>query len=108
MKLKRVNKVSRMNKEEIIRKILDPKISERKLIAIEQILKDGDMDVASSSGFLSVKDACKYLGSTSRTTLWHMRNKGLPFFKIGNRVMFSPEDLRSFMTMYRCSEKNNK
>ncbi len=39
------------------------------------------------------REARRLLGGLCAKTLWNLRQKGLPFVKIGTRTMYSPADL---------------
>ena len=70
------------------------------LVAIRRALNnkpDIDLD---QGGYLSEKDACKFLGGISRSTLYSYRKRGLESLKLGEgkgaRRIYSREALKAF------------
>lgn len=41
---------------------------------------------------MTIDEICEYL-RISRSTLWRLRKRGLPCFKLGTRVLFNKEDV---------------
>jgi hypothetical protein len=50
---------------------------------------------------VSEKEAARLLGGLSSRTVFSLRKRGLPFVKIGARVMFSPTDLAVWIERQR-------
>ena len=46
---------------------------------------------------LSEREAARVLGNLCQKTLFNLRQRGLPYIKVGTRVMYRPRDLERWI-----------
>ena len=57
---------------------------------------------------VSEREAARLLGGLCLKTLFNLRRQGLPFVRVGARVMYSPDDLRRWIDTQRTIEAKPK
>ncbi|MGA2378433.1 MAG: helix-turn-helix domain-containing protein [Spirochaetia bacterium] len=57
---------------------------------------------------LSIQQAAAFLGISTSEIYKQTSAKTIPFFKVGKRVLFSEEDLKSWLEAHRVSGEKQK
>jgi hypothetical protein len=87
------------NREMLLKTALEPNVPEEKLELALRILQGRDIRKQEVSGYLSVRDLSKYLGGVSRISLWELRKRGFPYYRLGGRILFKPAEIESWMAV---------
>ena len=86
-------------KDRLMRKLVTEDITDEKLEAAYMVLQGRDAKLTEEAprGFLSVKDAQKYAGGISRSTLWNWVRQGLKTHHVGGRCLFLSKEIDEFI-----------
>ena len=63
--------------------------------------------MSSDVKFLTIEDVADMLQVT-RTTVYNLKKKGLPFIKIGKNIRFNQEDVINWVMNNSCGPKEEK
>ncbi len=83
--------------EDLVKSAFDPAIPIAKKEAGLKAMR-GHESKEALEGFISVKDTMVFLGGISRVHLYQCRKKGLPSHNVGGRIVFSPQELRQWVS----------
>jgi len=100
------------HRTDLARAALDPSISEVRIAAAINALSGNDKGNVRES-YISEKDARKYLGNITRTSIYRFRKKGLRSYSTGGRVLYKKSDLDEFVNdrtnlLNRVNQEANK
>jgi hypothetical protein len=97
-------------KEDLIKAVLGPGLSEERLLAALKVLQDGSgTEAEGNARFLSDKEAREYCGHIARSTLRRWRSQGLRSHRVGGRRLYRTTDLNEFVVgQNRSTHKSRK
>ncbi len=87
-------------KDKLITMALTPNMTEERLMRALQVLEGdeaGKDEQCRTEDFIPEKDAQVFMGKISRTKMWLMRKEGLPYFRIGRRIVYRRENLKNWL-----------
>lgn len=99
------------DRELLIKAALDAMSATRIAAAIDALSGNDKGDVRES--YISEKEARKYIGGITRTSIYRFRKKGLRWYSTGGRVLYKKSDLDEFVNdrtnlMDRVNQEKNK
>lgn len=100
------------HRTDLARAALDPSISEVRIAAAIDALS-GNVKENVRESYISEKDARKYLGNMTRTSIYRFRKMGLKSYTTGGRVLYKQSDLDEFVNertnhMNKVNQEENK
>ena len=84
-------------------KLLQEELKQRITAAITQAFEEKFKNAATSNSgdkLLNIREVCELLG-LSKSTIHKLKEEGLPFYKLGDSVRFSKQQVLAFIEHYK-------